>query len=102
MKILIAPDKFKGCLTAEQVARAIANGLRNVDPEIELDICPMADGGEGTVAALVAATGGRIVTHKVTGPLPRMKVDAQIGLLGTTNTSGDEVRTAVIEMASAS
>ena len=55
----------------------------------------MADGGEGTVAALVAATNGRIVTHKVTGPLPRMKVEAPIGLLG-----GEQ--TAVIEMASAS
>jgi glycerate kinase len=55
----------------------------------------MADGGEGTVDALVAATGGRIVTHKVTGPLPRMKVEAPIGLLG-----GEQ--TAVIEMASAS
>jgi glycerate kinase len=55
----------------------------------------MADGGEGTVAGLVAATGGRIVTQKVTGPLPRMKVDAPIGLLG-----GEQ--TAVIEMAAAS
>src|SRR4051812_9166714 len=95
MKILIAPDKFKGCLSAAEVADAIAAGLRSVDPEIDLDLCPMADGGEGTVSALVAATGGRIVSHKVTGPLPRMKVDAPIGLLG-----GE--RTAVIEMAAAS
>src|SRR5690349_7657754 len=55
----------------------------------------MADGGEGTVAALVAATNGRIVAQKVTGPLPRMKLVAPIGLLG-----GEQ--TAVIEMASAS
>src|SRR5882724_10121814 len=95
MKIVIAPDKFKGCLTASQAADAIAAGVRRADPTIEIDLCPMADGGEGTVAALIAATGGRIVTQKVTGPLPRMKVDAQIGLLG-----GEQ--TAVIEMASAS
>src|SRR5882724_2685041 len=95
MKIVIAPDKFKGCLTASQAADAIAAGVRRADPKIEIDICPMADGGEGTVSALVAATGGRIVTHKVTGPLPRMKVDAPIGLLG-------DARTAVIEMSSAS
>ena len=95
MKIVVATDKFKGCLTAAQVADAIAAGIRRADPNIEIDLCPMADGGEGTVAALVAATGGRIVTHKVTGPLPRMKVNAPIGLLG-----GEQ--TAVIEMAAAS
>jgi glycerate 2-kinase len=95
MKIVVAPDKFKDCLDATAVAEAIAAGLRLFDSSIEIDLCPMADGGEGTVAALVAATGGKIVTHKVTGPLPRMKVDAPIGLLG-----GEQ--TAVIEMASAS
>lgn len=95
MKILIAPDKFKGCLTANQVARAIAAGLRNVDPSMQLDECPMADGGEGTVAALVAATGGRIETRRVVGPLPQMQVDAQFGILG-------DGQTAVIEMAAAS
>jgi glycerate kinase len=95
MKIVVAPDKFKGCLTAQQAAEAIAAGIRRVDPNIDIDICPMADGGEGTVNALVAATNGRTVTHKVTGPLPRMKVDAPIGLLG-----GEQ--TAVIEMAAAS
>jgi glycerate kinase len=95
MKCVIAPDKFKGCLTAAQVARAIAAGLRSVDPKIEVDECPMADGGEGTVAALVAATGGRLITRRVTGPLPEMKVDATFGMLG-------DGTTAVIEMAAAS
>ncbi|WP_428938678.1 glycerate kinase family protein [Fontivita pretiosa] len=95
MKVVVAPDKFKDCLKADEVARAIATGLRHADPNAEIDECPMADGGEGTVQALVAATGGRIVTRRVTGPLPRMKVDAPIGLLG------DGV-TAVVEMASAS
>ena len=95
MKILLAPDKFKGCLTAAQVARAMAEGVRRVDPSIEVDECPMADGGEGTVDALVAATGGKVITRTVTGPLPRMKVEAPIGILG-------DGFTAVIEMASAS
>ena len=81
MKIVVAPDKFKDCLSAANVAEAIASGLRRVDPNVTLDICPMADGGEGTVAALVAATGGRIVTERVTGPLAAMKVDAPIGIL---------------------
>jgi glycerate kinase len=94
-KCVIAPDKFKGCLTAAQVARAIAAGLRTVDPMIQIDECPMADGGEGTVAALVAATGGRLITRRVTGPLPEMKVDATFGMLG-------DGTTAIVEMAAAS
>jgi glycerate kinase len=95
MKIVIAPDKFKGCLSAAQVAEAIAVGLRRADRDVQLDLCPMADGGEGTVAALVAATGGKLITRRVTGPLPEMKVDATFGLLG-------DGETAVVEMAAAS
>ena len=95
MKIVLAPDKFKGCLSAAAVCEAMANGIRSVDPSIAIDACPMADGGEGTVDALVTATGGRTVTRRVTGPLPGMKVDAPIGLLG-------DGQTAVIEMAAAS
>ncbi|MGH7215025.1 MAG: glycerate kinase, partial [Tepidisphaeraceae bacterium] len=95
MKIVIAPDKFKDCLDAIEVARAMAAGARRVDSSIEIDLCPMADGGEGTVAALVAATGGRFITRRVTGPLPDMKVDATFGILG-------DGQTAVIEMAAAS
>ena len=95
MKIVIAPDKFKGCLTAAEVCRAIAAGLRWVDPAVFIDECPMADGGEGTVAALVEATGGRLITRRVTGPLPEMKVDAIFGMLG-------DGQTAIIEMAAAS
>ena len=96
MRVVIAPDKFKDCLSAAKVAEAIAQGVRLADERIEIDLCPMADGGEGTVDALVAATKGKIVTRKVTGPLSRMKVEAPIGLLG------DADNTAVIEMASAS
>jgi glycerate kinase len=95
MRIVIAPDKFKDCLSAADAAQAIANGLRHVDETIELELCAMADGGEGTVAALVAATGGKTVTCQVSGPLPRMKVHAPIGIFG-------DGFTAVIEMASAS
>jgi len=102
MKILIAPDKFKDCLCAAEVARAVAAGIAAVDASIHVDVCPMADGGEGTVDALVAATGGTIRAHKVTGPLATMKVDAPIGILGSTSVDRDDRKTAVIEMASAS
>ena len=79
MRIVIAPDKFKGSLTAEQAARAIAAGWLSADPTAQLDLCPMADGGEGTVSALVAATAGRLIERRVTGPLPEMKVTAAFG-----------------------
>ncbi|HEV2294220.1 MAG TPA: glycerate kinase [Tepidisphaeraceae bacterium] len=95
MKIVLAPDKFKGCLSAAAVCEAMAASIRAVDASIAIDACPMADGGEGTVDALVAATGGRTVTRRVTGPLPGTKVEAPIGLLG-------DGHTAVIEMAAAS
>ena len=95
MKLLIAPDKFKGSLSAADAASAIAAGFRAFDPSASLALCPMADGGEGTVAAMVAATAGRLVTARVTGPLPGTTVSAEYGILG------DGV-TAVIEMAAAS
>jgi glycerate kinase len=92
MRIVIAPDKFKGSLSAADVAAAIARGL---PASASVDLCPVADGGEGTVAALVAATHGRLETRTVTGPLPDMRVDATFGLLG-------DNKTAVVEMAAAS
>ena len=95
VKVVIAPDKFKGCLSAEQVAAAMARGVRGAFPDAQIDLCPVADGGEGTVAALVAATGGRVETRRVTGPLPEMKVGAAFGVLG-------DGQTAVVEMAAAS
>jgi glycerate kinase len=95
MKIVIAPDKFKGSLTALEAADAIALGVRRALPAAEIDLCPLADGGEGTVAALVAATNGTLQTRRVTGPLPDQKVDAAFGILG-------DQQTAVIEMAAAS
>ncbi len=95
MKIILAPDKFKGCLTASQVCDAMAEGIRRVDPSIQIDSCPMADGGEGTVEVIVRARGGQFVTRRVTGPLPEMKVDATFGLI-------DDGATAIIEMSAAS
>src|SRR6187455_2779728 len=95
MRVVLAPDKFKGCLPAAAVAEAMAAGVQSVAPDADIDQCPVADGGEGTVAALVAATGGRLETRRVTGPLPEMRVDATFGVLG-------DGETAVIEMAAAS
>jgi glycerate kinase len=95
MRIVLAPDKFKGCLCAADVARAMEAGVRRAVPGAQIDLCPMADGGEGTVDAMVAATGGRFVVRRVTGPLPDMKVDARFGILG-------DGLTAVIEMSAAS
>lgn len=100
MRIIIAPDKFKGTLSASQVCDAIADGIREVDPAIDLDLCPLSDGGEGFVDAMVRATNGTFHTARVTGPLPEMKLDATYGMLGAT--ASDGIQTAVIEMAAAS
>ena len=94
MKIVIAPDSYKESLSALQVASEIENGFRAIFPEAEYVKLPVADGGEGTVEAMVAATQGKIVRLRVTGPLGE-PVDAFYGL------SGDE-SCAFIEMAAAS
>jgi len=94
MKIVVAPQSFKGSLSARGVAEAMAVGIARVHPDADVVLLPMADGGEGTVDALVFATGGTTVTTDVTGPLGD-RVAATWGVLG------DE-RTAVIEMAAAS
>ena len=91
MRIVIAPQSLKGSLTAAEAGQAIAEGVREAYPEAEIEIVPVADGGEGTVQALVDATGGQIVSQTVTGPLGE-PVDAFYGLLG-------DGRTAAIEMA---
>lgn len=97
MKIVVAPDKFKGSLTAEQAAAAIARGVRRVLPRAEIVQVPVADGGEGTMRALVKATRGRVVRRKVVGPLGNTVI-ASFGILGGKKSP----RTAVIEMAEAS
>lgn len=94
MKVIIAPDSFKGSLTAEAVCAAIAAGLRQTWPGAELVSLPLADGGEGTAAALATATGGCMLTALVQDPLGR-PVQAQYACLG-------DGRTAVVEMAAAS
>ncbi len=94
MKIVIAPDSFKESLSALEVADAIADGIAELLPDAECLRLPVADGGEGTVRALVDATGGSVIAQTVTGPLGT-PVDAFYGLLG-------DGRTAAIEMAAAS
>jgi len=94
MNILIAPDSFKDCLSARRVAAALERGIRNIWPDAECTLLPMADGGEGTVDSLVDATGGRRVEVTVMDPLMR-EVASWYGLTGDGNT-------AVIEMAAAS
>ncbi|RRA33935.1 glycerate kinase, partial [Cronobacter sakazakii] len=93
-KIVIAPDSFKESLSAMDVAKAIEAGFREIYPQAHYVCVPMADGGEGTVEAMVAATGGQIITTPVTAPLGN-KVDSFFGLLG-------DGETAVVEMAAAS
>lgn len=94
MKIVIAPDSFKESLSAAGVASALARGLRQALPEAEVIECPLGDGGEGTLDAVLAATGGEVREARVTGPLGEL-VTARWGWLA-------EQRTAFVEMASAS
>ncbi|CAM3817730.1 Glycerate kinase [Vibrio aerogenes CECT 7868] len=94
MKVVIAPDSFKESLSAQQVCEAIRTGMVRVWPEAEFVCIPVADGGEGTVQALVDATQGQIVHTRVTSPLGE-QTDAFYGLLG-------DQQTAVVEMAQAS
>jgi glycerate kinase len=95
MRIIIAPDSFKEALSAPEVCEAIARGIRQVDPNADIECIPLADGGEGTVQTLIAATGGTLNRSTVTGPLGEA-VHAEWGMLG------DGTNTAVIEMAAAS
>lgn len=94
MKIVIAPDSYKESLSAQQVATQIELGFREIFPDAHYVKLPVADGGEGTVEAMVAATKGKIIELDVTGPLGET-VSAFYGL------SGDE-SCAFIEMAAAS
>ncbi len=93
MKIVVAPDSFKECLSAADVAEAISAGLAKVIPHAEIIKLPIADGGEGTTEALVNATGGEFFFAKVRGPLGH-KHGARWGILGNQHT-------AVIEVAAA-
>ena len=94
MKIVIAPDSYKESLSATEVAQAIEKGFREIFPDAQYVSVPVADGGEGTVEAMIAATNGTVHTARVTGPLGK-HVEACWGM------SGDG-KTAFIEMAAAS
>ena len=94
MRIVISPDSYKGSVAALSVAQAIERGIQRVFRDAEIFKIPIADGGEGTVEALVAATSGTFCQTAVTGPLGEI-VSAQWGILG-------DGATAVIEMAAAS
>ncbi len=94
MKIVIAPQGFKGGISGLEAARAIERGVLAAVPEAETVLIPVADGGDGTLHALVDATGGEIFSSTVTGPI-NQQVEAQWGVMG-------DGRTAVIEMARAS
>lgn len=93
MKVLIAMDSFKGSLSSIESSTAIAAGIKEVYPHADIEVLPLADGGEGTVEALVNATDGTLVTIPVTGPLNET-VKATYGILG-------DGKTAVIEVAEA-
>lgn len=94
MKVVIAPDSFKDSLSAQHVAEAIALGWQQVFPDAEIVTCPMADGGEGTIDAVLTACSGQWREQTVQGPLGQ-SVLAKWGWLETE-------KTAIIEMAQAS
>ncbi|NQX62694.1 glycerate kinase [Paenibacillus qinlingensis] len=93
MKIVIATDSFKGSISSVEGSLAIAAGVRDVVPHAEVVTFPLADGGEGTVQALIHATAGSFISLDVTGPMQE-KVNAVYGIM-------DDSKTAVIEVAQA-
>jgi glycerate kinase len=93
MKVVIAIDSFKGSLTSIEAGIAAAEGFKRADKRIECKVKPLADGGEGTVEALVAGMGGNLVSLQVTGPLGE-KIESRYGII-------EEKKLAVIEMSSA-
>lgn len=95
MRILVVPDKFRGTLTATEAASAIARGWRRVRPHDLIEEVPLADGGEGTLDALLAALGGERRTARVSGPLGD-EIEATFGL------AGPRGRLGIVEMARAS
>lgn len=94
MNILIAPDKFKGSLTANEVCEAMKTGLLKTDPDLTIILLPMADGGEGTCELLTEYFHGNVISAEVTGPLFE-KTYAEYGI-------SKDGSTAFIEMAKAS
>ena len=97
MNIVVAIDSFKGTLTSQQAGAAVAEGIRRVQPDARVLVLPVADGGEGTVEAILTARGGSRHSTRVTGPLGG-SIEAAFGVLD----APAGVKTAVIEMAAAS
>ena len=93
MNVVIAIDSFKGSLTSMEAGKSAADGIKRVFPNAEIAVCPLADGGEGTVEALTAGCGGIFTEVTVTGPLWK-PVSCRYGIL-------EESQTAIIEMSSA-
>ena len=94
LKILVAPNAFKESLSAIDAARSIAKGVRRGLPNARITEVPIADGGDGTLEAVISGTGGRILRTRVTGPLGN-RITAEYGITG-------DGETAVIEMSRAS
>ncbi len=97
MKVVVAIDSFKGSLSSMEAGQAIAEGVKRVHQNAEVVVRPLADGGEGTVEALVEGMGGIFVTKEVTGPLGE-KVEAVYGVI---ESKEDSSKTAIIEMSAA-
>lgn len=94
MNIIVAPDTFKGSISAKDICVAVHKGVSNVFPEAEVHLVPLADGGEGTLDSLMFASNGQLITTRVKGPLGH-EIDAAYGVM-------KEEQTAVIELAQAS
>ena len=97
MKVVVAIDSFKGSLSSMEAGQEIAEGVKRVYQNAEVVVRPLADGGEGTVEALVEGMGGIFVTKEVTGPLGE-KVEAIYGII---ESKDDLSKTAIIEMSAA-
>ncbi|MCK5572347.1 MAG: glycerate kinase, partial [Bacteroidetes bacterium] len=93
-RILVAPDSFKGTLSAVEASRVMAAAVEDVLPDVRVVAHPVSDGGEGLVEVIVASVGGELVGTEVSGPLAGQRVEAAWGLI-------DDGCTAVIEMAQA-
>ena len=93
MRVVVAIDSFKGSMSSLEAGEAISNGIKKAHKDAEVEIRPLADGGEGTVEALSIGMGGRLINVDVTGPVGR-KVRAVYGIV-------DSSKTAIIEMSQA-
>ena len=93
MKVVVAMDSMKGSLSSLEAGNAVSEGIHRVFRDAEVTVCPLADGGEGTVEALVVGMNGKTEHVKVTGPLGE-PVICEYGIIEST-------KTAVIEMAGA-